>query len=682
MLTQALLAVPLFPTRFRWNAARSLAILRFHGGKKVPFHLQRYRSDDLLTAVFPGCTACLENRPEDMPIPDHPLVRQTIWDCLHEAMDVGRWVELLRDIEAGRVELVARDTREPSPFSHQLLNANPYAFLDDAQRVVVSRMRERAIQFHETLRASVQLGQDLGADAASLGAALRDGNAAMDNGRYADMIGIRERTRKDVVAATENLFNLVKQKVVQVKNLKINIDEMRDILKRAKTSLSVEDHLEAIRFMQEANEKANRILDLYRATHHAISSSAALVAEAKKRDVDVTKVLEILLEAKRAFERLEFEKALELANRAKVETEKLMALYTSAQRLMSSRERLEVATRLGIEAPALVELLNTAKDAMKAKEYERASRLTETLETELTEQIRNRIASLLTSMESLIVGAEGSVILGLSGKVDKVRGLVESQQYGQAADLVLQMRVEFGKAKKLMEDALIALKQARDAIADVETMQIDPTSAKKLLEKAEKAHKAGKLEEAVDLATKTISELEAETERLVATTMKRFEESILIAKRDGIDTRSAEKLFERAKEFLKGRKFRQALAVAVQSETEPERVALQQDMASKALQTIEAKVAEFGQPVPPIQALLKEAKEASGGRDYVRALDLAIRAGDDFARFRETAEEASDSRGRAGVPAKTQRFAGRAEPGGRDHDCRRTQFALPAGNCR
>jgi len=527
-----------------------------------------------------------------------------------------------------------------------------YAFLYDAQRVVESRMKERAIQFHETLRASVQLGQDLGADAASLGAALRDANAAMDNGGYADMIGIRERTGKDVVAASENLFNLVKQKVVQVKNLKINIDEMREILKRAKTSLSVEDYLEAIRFMQEANEKANRILDLYRATHHAISSSAALVAEAKKRDVDVTKVLEILLEAKRAFERLEFEKALELANRAKAETEKLMALYTSAQRLMSSRERLEVATRLGIEAPALVEVLNTAKEAMKAKEYERASRLTETVETELTEQIRNRIASLLTSMESLIVGEQGSVILGLPDKVGKVRGLVESQQYGQAADLVLQMRAELGKAKKLMENALIALKQARDAIADVETMQIDPTSAKKLLEKAEKAHKAGKLEEAVDLATKTISELDAETERLVATTMKRFEESILIAKRDGIDTRSAEKLFERAKGFLKERKFRQALAIAVQSETETERIGLQQDMASKALQTIEAKVAEFGQPIPPIQAILKEAKEASGGRDYVRALDLAIRAGDDFARFRETAEEASDSRGRAERIAK------------------------------
>ncbi len=157
MLTQALMAVPLFPTRFRWNAARSLAILRFHGGKKVPFHLQRFRSDDLLTAVFPACTACLENRPEDLPIPDHPLVRQTIWDCLHEAMDVDRWVELLRDIEAGRVELVARDTREPSPFSHQLLNANPYAFLDGAP---LEERRTRAVSMRRSF--TVDSVRDLG----------------------------------------------------------------------------------------------------------------------------------------------------------------------------------------------------------------------------------------------------------------------------------------------------------------------------------------------------------------------------------------------------------------------------------------------------------------------------------------------------------------------------------------
>ena len=147
-LTQALLAAPMFQVRWRWNATRSLAVLRSRGGKKVPPPLQRFRADDLLTAVFPMQTACFEHRPPDLELPDHPLVNQTVHDCLTEAMDVERWVELLREIEAGRVELLARDTREPSPFSHQILNANPYAFLDDAP---LEERRARAVALRRTI---------------------------------------------------------------------------------------------------------------------------------------------------------------------------------------------------------------------------------------------------------------------------------------------------------------------------------------------------------------------------------------------------------------------------------------------------------------------------------------------------------------------------------------------------
>jgi ATP-dependent Lhr-like helicase len=157
LLTQALLAVPMFQTRWRWNATRSLAVLRQHGGKKVPPPLQRFRADDLLTAVFPAQTACLENRPGDILIPDHPLVRQTIDDCLHEAMDQDRWLDLLRAIERGDVELIARDTREPSPFSHQLLNANPYAFLDGAP---LEERRARAVATRRSI--SIDSVRDLG----------------------------------------------------------------------------------------------------------------------------------------------------------------------------------------------------------------------------------------------------------------------------------------------------------------------------------------------------------------------------------------------------------------------------------------------------------------------------------------------------------------------------------------
>ncbi|MGE3639646.1 MAG: DEAD/DEAH box helicase, partial [Pirellulales bacterium] len=149
LLTQALLAVPMFLIRWRWNVTRALAVLRQRGGKKVPPPLQRFRADDLLTAVFPQQTACFEHRPENLEPPDHPLIRQTVHDCLHEAMDFDGWLELLGDIEAGNVELVARETREPSPFSHQLLNANPYAFLDDAP---LEERRARAVSARRLIR--------------------------------------------------------------------------------------------------------------------------------------------------------------------------------------------------------------------------------------------------------------------------------------------------------------------------------------------------------------------------------------------------------------------------------------------------------------------------------------------------------------------------------------------------
>jgi ATP-dependent Lhr-like helicase len=150
LLVQALLAVPMFGIRWRWNVTRALAVLRQRGGKKVPPPLQRFRADDLLTAVFPMQTACFEHRTGDLEPPDHPLVNQTVHDCLHEAMDLDGWKSVLDEIEMGRIQLIARDTREPSPFSHQLLNANPYAFLDDAP---LEERRARAVAARRTIRA-------------------------------------------------------------------------------------------------------------------------------------------------------------------------------------------------------------------------------------------------------------------------------------------------------------------------------------------------------------------------------------------------------------------------------------------------------------------------------------------------------------------------------------------------
>ena len=132
LLTQALCAAPMFVTRWRWAATIALALPRFRGGKKVPPPIARMNAEDLLAAVFPDQVACAENLPGEIEIPDHPLVRQSIADCLREAMDAQRWLGILRRIEAGTLEVVARDLTEPSPLALEVLSARPYAFLDDA----------------------------------------------------------------------------------------------------------------------------------------------------------------------------------------------------------------------------------------------------------------------------------------------------------------------------------------------------------------------------------------------------------------------------------------------------------------------------------------------------------------------------------------------------------------------
>ncbi|KVE41375.1 DEAD/DEAH box helicase [Burkholderia sp. BDU5] len=132
VLIQALLDAPLFNARWRWNATTSLALPRFAGGRKVAPQLQRMKSDDLLATVFPDQVACAENIVGEREVPKHPLVDQTLDDCLHEAMDTEGWLALLRRIESGGVALVARDLPAPSPLAAEILNAKPYAFLDDA----------------------------------------------------------------------------------------------------------------------------------------------------------------------------------------------------------------------------------------------------------------------------------------------------------------------------------------------------------------------------------------------------------------------------------------------------------------------------------------------------------------------------------------------------------------------
>jgi ATP-dependent helicase Lhr and Lhr-like helicase len=152
ILEQAALDSPIFATRWRWDANRALALLRFQNGKKVPPQIQRMRSDDLLASVFPDAAACFENIEGERQIPDHPLVGEVMKDVLTEAMDIDGLKFVLSGLASGRIRCLAVDTPVPSQFSHEILNANPYAFLDDAP---LEERRARAVQMRRMLPESV-----------------------------------------------------------------------------------------------------------------------------------------------------------------------------------------------------------------------------------------------------------------------------------------------------------------------------------------------------------------------------------------------------------------------------------------------------------------------------------------------------------------------------------------------
>jgi len=151
VLKQAILAAPMFASRWRWNASRALALLRFTNGRRVPPQIQRMRAEDLLTAVFPAATACQDNHRGDLAvrtIPDHPLVQETVRDCLTEAMDVEGLIGVLQQIERGEIRCLAVNTPVPSQFCHEILNANPYAYLDNAP---LEERRARAVEMRRSL---------------------------------------------------------------------------------------------------------------------------------------------------------------------------------------------------------------------------------------------------------------------------------------------------------------------------------------------------------------------------------------------------------------------------------------------------------------------------------------------------------------------------------------------------
>jgi hypothetical protein len=514
----------------------------------------------------------------------------------------------------------------------------------EGQKVVEARVRHRAEEIVGDLALAVRMGVDLGANIAALEALHRDLNARLASGRIAEIVATRERASSALAEGAENLIKLVRGRITAAQGLKIDVDEMSDFVRRARMAFGVQNYHEGLRLLNEANERAGKASTMHRQAYNAIATAAAFVAEAKKRNVDVAKVVEMLVDAKKAFEQVDLERALQLAAAARAETDKLTVLYSSAQKILSSRGRLELAGRLGIEAPHLRDVFADAKEAMKAKDYDKALALAQRTEDEFTALIKEQITTTLRTSEGILSSVEGVDLAESSEALLRARRHLDADEVEQAADLTFQLKTQLEALKRQGTEAQDALQKMKDIVADAEGMNAPLARTADLAARAERAYRLGQFEEVLDYAAQADVEAAKERDQGIGSMMKRFEETLVKARREGTDTRIAEKLFDRAREFFRAKKYRQAIATALQSEAEAERIGLQQTMAKQAVENAERKLRALGKGSNMVEELVDESRKAYADSDYVKALDTAVRAVDSIADLRVLHDEVEEVR--------------------------------------
>src|SRR3989440_455863 len=356
----------------------------------------------------------------------------------------------------------------------------------EGQRLVEARVRTRAEEIVADLALAVRVGVDVGANVTALEALHRELNAYLGGGQVAEIVATRDKATAALAGITDTLVSLVRGRIGTAQGLKIDVDDLNDLVRRARMAFGVQNYHEGLRLLNDGNERASKASAMHRQAYNAIATAAAFVAEAKKRNVDVSKVVEMLVDAKKAFEQLDLERAVQLAGAARTETDKLTVLYSSAQKILSSRARLELAERLGIAAPHLRQVFADAKEAMKAKDYDKALAFAQRTEDEFTGLIKDRLASSLMASEELLGSLEGVDLAGSSETLVRARGHLEAGGVEQAAELSLQLKSQLDTRKRQGEETEAALRQIQDILADAEAMNAPLERTQALFEKAER----------------------------------------------------------------------------------------------------------------------------------------------------------------------------------------------------
>lgn len=527
-----------------------------------------------------------------------------------------------------------------------------FEYADKALNMLETSQSSKAREAVTNLKRSVHVAKDMGSDVSALEDAVQRCETNLKDRDFSNALAEADKALGDSrnlqYVTAERMFGEAKLAAIEAKKLGIDISDMKEALKKAKTLFSKADFLQTYKESNFVKTSAERQILFHQKAYDAINQAAAMLAEAKKTKVEVKDPMAMLLSAKGMFERFEYENALIEAEKAKTETERIINLHQAAATLLFANESIQILKDLGVDNPELCGLSEKLEASIKAQHQQEAVSIASDIESRATVLLNQSISNLLSSTESLIMDARelNLLVTAQEDLLENSRKAFEQKRYKESVEMARQVQNQVDDLRKLNQRVAMEIKAAQDVLSEGENLHANMAESKKLLESALNELNSSRYKESIDLALKSSNVSRKTIEKHVSDMIKAFRVSIEKAKMEGTNVLAAEKLMARALEAFNNKDYKTALSEAMKSEGELEKVGLQQEMADKAIATAEAKQAEAlksGLVSKKAKNLLMQAKDEMKNGNYVRALEQAIQSGDELHMVSEEFSEALEA---------------------------------------
>ncbi|MDO9538035.1 MAG: hypothetical protein Q7J68_06925 [Thermoplasmata archaeon] len=523
---------------------------------------------------------------------------------------------------------------------------------DKALNMLETSQSTKARELFNNLNKAILKTKDMGCEISSLEESIKRCDTNLKNRDFFTAIVETEKALNDArnmqYVAAERMFGEGKLAAIEAKKLGIDISDMKEALKRAKTAFSKADFTITYKESLSAKNSADNQIKYYQKAYDAINQAAAILAEAKKNKAEAKEPMGILLSAKGMFERFEYENALKEAEKAKIETEKIMTLYSAANTLHFVEESIEILKTLGVENTELDQYSTKLADVIKAELQQDAIAIAGEVELKTQGLLNTNISNLLSSTESLLMDAKelNLIVTTQEELLHNSRKSFENKRYKEAVELAKDVKSQIEDIRKMSQRAAMEIKAAQDVLNEGENLHANMAEPKKLLENSLIELNGSKYKESIESAIKSANASRKTIEKYVSDTIKAFRVSIEKAKLEGINVLAAEKLMEKAVGAFNSKDYKSALSEAMKSEGELEKVGLQQEMAEKAIVTAETKLNDAqkaGIFSKKAKSLITQARDEMKRGNYVRGLEQAIQSGDELHMVSEEFSEAMEA---------------------------------------